>query len=169
MPPSLIGSVLLVMSCFGSFTYLLSLFSCPSVGLLESHVEGVLHVVASGTPFEVVRSVVVLVAIFVVYFLHVVRARQEGLRHQSVNTSACRFVVDMKHDVVVAAALYGLWHDARVALHLAHHTSEVAHLVLAISSLNRFPNFFHSLTFALRTCRMPCVPCRWQGGRCSCR
>jgi len=58
---------------FVALANLLALFGCPSVWMLQSHIEGVLHVVASGTPFEVARSVVVLVAILVVDLLHVVR------------------------------------------------------------------------------------------------
>ena len=100
----------------------------------------------SGTPFEVVRSVIVLVTILVVDFTQFVWVWQEVLSHQSMHTAVSLLAIaQFYHGIAIATQLLGQRQQSGT-LAIGAHMSEVAHLILALCSINRFPLFlFHCL------------------------
>ena len=103
---------------------------------------------ASGTPFEVVGSVVILVTILMVHFLHVVRVQQEVLSYQPMHSPvAWLTITQLYHGIAIAAFLLGQRQKSRTFA-VGAHMSEVAHLILAVCSLNRFPLFHFLLVYS---------------------
>lgn len=128
---------------------LLALIVSPSVRMGQSSANGMLHVRLVGTPFEVAHMVVEFVAVNMIDARQAVRVRCECFDDQPMHLAAICFVVHPEGYGIVSFALNGLRHDAPnhsvVPLHRAH-TSEVAHLILTVELLNRFPLFlFHCL------------------------